>query len=110
MCHGDTSLATFTWQSFTSLPLVNDTAPHQCVNFEKLYKWGSENYIPQLFDKDYLIHPTLGPAYPNGVGSKLGISTKIPDTDEDKAKTKEEHHHKDKGMGMGMDMGMSMGM
>lgn len=41
MCHGDTSLLTLKWAPWTKIPLANFSAPHQCVDWEKLDNWVS---------------------------------------------------------------------
>lgn len=89
MCHGDTQISTYKWEYYTNVPMVNDTAPHQCVGFQTLYNWASENSIAEMFEPGYLVHPTLGLAYPGGEGSKVGVVT--PPTPEEI----EEHHKHD---------------
>jgi len=39
MCHGDTSLLTLKWAPWTKIPLANFSAPHQCVDWERLDGW-----------------------------------------------------------------------
>ncbi|KAH8892918.1 hypothetical protein GQ53DRAFT_584006, partial [Thozetella sp. PMI_491] len=73
LCNGDTQVTTFKWLDWTNFPSVNDTAPHQCVNFEKIDRWSKERSIDNIYDPGYLMHPTLGPAYPDGKGHKLGV-------------------------------------
>jgi hypothetical protein len=68
---------------------VNDTAPHQCVNFQHLYNWARDHSVDRMFEEGYLMHPTLGPAYPNGTGSKVGVV--VPPSEEEQNK----HHEHD---------------
>ncbi len=64
LCHGDIGLITYSWSPLTPKPQANGTA-HQCVNWEKLHTWTKERSV-DMFEKGLLVHPTLGPAYPDG--------------------------------------------
>lgn len=72
MCQGDTQLLTMKWRTDGRVPTANFTMPHKCVNWEGLEDWAASRRISKLIDPGYLIHPTLGPAYPDGKGDKIG--------------------------------------
>ena len=71
MCHGDIGLITFQWTEASRVPVANATT-HECVNWQKLEGWSKENSV-DLF-KLGLVHPTLGPAYPDGEGDIIGAA------------------------------------
>ncbi|KAF4336149.1 hypothetical protein FBEOM_9992 [Fusarium beomiforme] len=72
MCQGDMQLLTMKWRPDGRIPTANFTSPHQCVNWDTLEKWASSRRIVNLMEPGYLIHPTLGPAYPEGHGDLIG--------------------------------------
>ncbi|KAK6846221.1 hypothetical protein PG989_013985 [Apiospora arundinis] len=72
MCHGDVGLMTFEWVEDNLIPLANSTS-HQCVNWEKLDTWTRARSV-DMMKPNWLIHPVLGPAYPDGKGDKLGAA------------------------------------
>ena len=72
MCQGDTQLLTMKWIPEARIPTGNFSSPHKCVNWEKLNSWAASRRIAQLLKPGYLNHPTLGPAYPDGHGDRLG--------------------------------------
>lgn len=78
MCQGDTQLLTMKWSHENSIPIANFTMPHKCVNWENLELWARGRRIEHLMEPDYLVHPTLGAAYPGGHGDIIGefIDTK----------------------------------
>lgn len=71
MCHGDIGLITFHWTETTRLPVANATV-HECVNRQKLDDWTQKNSV-DMFNLG-LVHPTLGPAYPDGKGDNIGAA------------------------------------
>ncbi|CZR59325.1 uncharacterized protein PAC_09217 [Phialocephala subalpina] len=73
MCHGDVGLITFEWSPTNLIPIANATT-HQCVNWEKLDQWTRERSVDML-QPGWLVHPTLGPAFPMGEGDKIGAAT-----------------------------------
>lgn len=73
MCHGDVGLITFEWSPKNLIPVANGTS-HQCVNWEKLDKWTKERTVDML-QPGWLVHPSLGPAYPVGKGDNIGAAT-----------------------------------
>jgi hypothetical protein len=73
MCHGDVGLITFEWSPTNLIPIANGTS-HQCVNWEKLDAWTKERSVDML-QPGWLVHPTLGPAYPSGEGDRIGAAT-----------------------------------
>lgn len=72
MCSGDVQLLTMKWMKTVSIPTANFSMPHKCVNWAKLEEWTSSRKIKHLMDQGYLMHPTLGPAYPGGHGDSIG--------------------------------------
>lgn len=64
LCHGDVGLITYSWNPNHEKPSANTTA-HQCVDWDKLSRWTEERSV-NMFKPGWLVHPTLGPAYPDG--------------------------------------------
>lgn len=67
MCHGDTSLVTFSWINGTDgtgplLPSNRDTSQHACVNWESLDGWAADRRF-DLFRVDLLRKPDVGLSY-----------------------------------------------
>jgi len=79
MCTGDTQLLTMKWASEGRIPTANFTTPHRCVNWPKLDSWAAGRRIDRLMEQGYLVHPTLGPAYPGGHGDIVGELGKLGD-------------------------------
>jgi len=75
MCHGDVGLITFEWKAESRIPVANATT-HQCVDWEKLDKWTKERTV-DMMKPGWLVHPTLGLAYPDGQGDRIG-AVEIP--------------------------------
>lgn len=71
MCHGDIGLITFEWAETSRLPVANATS-HECVNWQKLDDWTRRNSVNPFTLG--LVHPTLGPAYPDGEGDSIGAA------------------------------------
>jgi hypothetical protein len=72
MCHGDIGLITFEWSPTNRIPVANATT-HQCVNWDKLDRWTKDRSL-DMFKPGWLVHPTLGLAYPSGEGDKVGAA------------------------------------
>ncbi|KAI9685222.1 MAG: hypothetical protein M1822_004595 [Bathelium mastoideum] len=70
MCHGDIGLITYEWKEGSRVPVANATS-HQCVNWEKLDRWTKARTV-DMMKPGWLVHPTLGLAYPDGQGDKIG--------------------------------------
>ncbi|KAI0396794.1 hypothetical protein F5Y17DRAFT_417825 [Xylariaceae sp. FL0594] len=71
-CRGDTSIVTMYWGNASPIPVADFDTPHACVDWQAIVDWQLE----RRFDPKkpgYLRHPTLGLAYPDGKGSKLGV-------------------------------------
>ncbi|KAI0016893.1 hypothetical protein F4780DRAFT_635215 [Xylariomycetidae sp. FL0641] len=64
MCHADVGVITFKWSEGSLVPMANATH-HQCANWEKLDKWTKARTV-DMMKPGWLIHPTKGPAYPEG--------------------------------------------
>lgn len=73
MCHGDVGLITFEWSPTNLIPVANATT-HQCVKWDKLDRWTKDRSVDML-KPGWLVHPTLGLAYPEGEGDKIGAAT-----------------------------------
>ena len=71
MCHADVGLITFHWSENTRVPVANATT-HECANRQKLDDWQRKNSV-DMFTLG-LVHPTLGPAYPDGKGDNIGAA------------------------------------
>ncbi|PYH68546.1 oxidase ustYa family protein [Aspergillus vadensis CBS 113365] len=63
MCKADISLLTFTWDSTDRAPKPNFVIEHECANWDKVDKWAEEHRF-DIFDETTLVHPTLGPSFP----------------------------------------------
>ena len=59
MCRGDISLVTFYWEPSTLLPRADFSAPHECVNFDRINQW-SGNHAVDALEPGMLHHPVLG--------------------------------------------------
>lgn len=73
MCHGDVGLITFEWHPKQRIPIANATT-HQCVKWDVLDHWTKERSVDML-KPGWLVHPTLGLAYPTGEGDNIGAAT-----------------------------------
>ncbi|KAF2162248.1 hypothetical protein M409DRAFT_58362 [Zasmidium cellare ATCC 36951] len=71
LCHADTGLITYEWHPTSRIPLANITR-HQCVDWGKLSGWVEQRSVDML-RPGWLIHPTLGAAYPDGEGDRIGV-------------------------------------
>ncbi|OJJ67982.1 hypothetical protein ASPBRDRAFT_660526 [Aspergillus brasiliensis CBS 101740] len=63
MCKADIALLTFTWDPSDRAPKPNFVVEHECANWEKVDKWAEEHRF-DIFDETTLVHPTLGPSFP----------------------------------------------
>ncbi|KAI9748583.1 MAG: hypothetical protein M4579_007183 [Chaenotheca gracillima] len=70
MCHGDAGLITFYWDPSSRIPMANATN-HVCVDWNRLDTWTRSRAV-DMMEPGLLIHPTLGPAYPDGEGDRIG--------------------------------------
>ncbi|BCS12323.1 hypothetical protein ALUC_50369A [Aspergillus luchuensis] len=64
MCKADVSLLTFTWDPTDRAPKPNFVIEHECANWDKVDKWAEEHRF-DIFDENTLVHPTLGPSFPD---------------------------------------------
>lgn len=67
MCHGDVGYMTYHWDMEQPKPFWKP-AEHTCVNWDVLRQWMRERTVP-IHKPGFLVHPSFGPAYPNGVQS-----------------------------------------
>ncbi|KAF4620114.1 hypothetical protein G7Y89_g14709 [Cudoniella acicularis] len=65
MCRGDVSLLTYSWIDGYRRPWPEFGVDHTCHNWDNLIQWAGENFIPSL-KGPILMHPTLGPSWPEG--------------------------------------------
>ncbi|MCJ1251796.1 hypothetical protein MMC30_009034 [Trapelia coarctata] len=72
MCHGDVGLITYEWSPHSRIPVANATT-HECVDWTRLTKWTAENTV-DMMKPGWLVHPTMGPAYPDGQGDTIGAA------------------------------------
>lgn len=77
MCAGDVSLVTMKWSPYLREPIANWTAPHECVNWDNIENW-AEEHVYDVMAPGILVHPTLGPSYPDGKHG-LGVGRIPPD-------------------------------
>ncbi|KAF6234052.1 hypothetical protein HO173_007882 [Letharia columbiana] len=74
MCKADVSLLTFDWVSNDRAPKPNFDIQHECKNWESIDAW-AEDHAFNIFDETILVHPTLGPSFPEAEFKNTG---KIP--------------------------------
>lgn len=80
-CYGDVSLLTMRWYKGSLLPVGNFSSPHECVNFDAIQDW-AKDYTMDMLAPGVLVHPTLGPSFPNGTStSRLGVIAKVDGDD-----------------------------
>lgn len=72
-CQGDSSIITMRWGKHQAIPFGNFTNPHECVNWDSLDNWAKERSV-NVFAPGVLVHPTLGPSFPDGKGSLIGVA------------------------------------
>jgi hypothetical protein len=53
------SIITHMWTDIDSQPIVNQTAPHQCVDFSKVIDYSRDNTV-DVFQENYIVHPKFG--------------------------------------------------
>ncbi|KAF3799187.1 hypothetical protein GCG54_00001226 [Colletotrichum gloeosporioides] len=64
-CRGDISIITHMWTDKDAQPIVNQTAPHQCVDFNKVMEYSRDNAV-DVYQDNYIVHPKFGPSFPHG--------------------------------------------
>ncbi|KAF9877258.1 hypothetical protein CkaCkLH20_05524 [Colletotrichum karsti] len=64
-CRGDVSIITHMWTDKDAQPIVNQTAPHQCVDFERVMEYSRDNTV-DVYQDNYIVHPKFGPSFPHG--------------------------------------------
>lgn len=63
MCQADTTVLTMKWSDYSVRPIGNLTAPHECVNWERLMEWVVPNSRDLTAD-GWLVHPKYGMIVP----------------------------------------------
>ncbi|KAH6640028.1 hypothetical protein BKA67DRAFT_528553 [Truncatella angustata] len=63
MCRGDVSVLTHRWVDGDLLPHVNQSSPHQCVDWSQVMDF-AESASVDVFRKDYIINPETGKRCP----------------------------------------------
>lgn len=58
-CRADVSVITHMWTDRDSQPIVNQTAPHQCVDFSQVIDY-SRKHTVDVFQDNYIVHPKFG--------------------------------------------------
>ncbi|KAI1325219.1 hypothetical protein F5Y16DRAFT_401681 [Xylariaceae sp. FL0255] len=81
MCHGDVTVMPMVWGKSTPIPLGDFSNSHACVNFDKLHEWALERAFTDGKEPGVLVHPKLGPSFPDGQGSTIGFSDEDIDKD-----------------------------
>ncbi|KAL9126805.1 MAG: hypothetical protein Q9217_004200 [Psora testacea] len=74
MCKADVSLLTFDWVDNDRAPKPNFAIEHECHNWDRIEEWAKEHAF-DIFDETTLVHPTLGPSFPETEYKQTG---KIP--------------------------------
>ena len=69
MCRGDVSLITHMWTDIDAQPIVNQTAPHQCIDFSKVVDYARENTV-DVYQDNYIVHPKFGKSIQSTVSLK----------------------------------------
>ncbi|KAF4809384.1 hypothetical protein CGCSCA5_v011466 [Colletotrichum siamense] len=64
-CRGDISIITHMWTDKDAQPIVNQTAPHQCVDFNQVMDYSRDNAV-DVYQDNYIVHPKFGPSFPHG--------------------------------------------
>jgi len=59
MCQGDTTVLTMKWGIHGPLPIGNFSAPHECVNWDRLLEWVEPRAV-DAFAEGVLVHPKFG--------------------------------------------------
>ncbi|KAJ6784147.1 hypothetical protein PWT90_04177 [Aphanocladium album] len=72
MCHADVGMVIYSWQRDKLKPGANGTG-HTCANWGKIAAWTKERTV-DMYKPGLIIHPQLGPAYPDGQNDKEHIS------------------------------------
>ncbi|KAH8690237.1 hypothetical protein BGW36DRAFT_433189 [Talaromyces proteolyticus] len=78
MCKGDVSLVTFSWVPNDRAPKPNFEVEHECVNWQRLDNWAKEHRF-DIFDERTLVHPELGPSFPEAEYKSTGRVPGHPD-------------------------------
>jgi len=65
MCQGDPTIVTMKWGHHGPVPIGNFSAPHECVNWDRLMEWVEPHSMDMLVD-GVLVHPKFGPPFVNG--------------------------------------------
>ncbi|PYI09312.1 hypothetical protein BO78DRAFT_405066 [Aspergillus sclerotiicarbonarius CBS 121057] len=78
MCKADVALLTFSWDPDDRAPKPNFVVEHECANWDKVDKW-AEDHKFDIFDETTLIHPTLGPSFPEAEYKATGRIPGHPD-------------------------------
>ncbi|KAM0802501.1 hypothetical protein BDR22DRAFT_887289 [Usnea florida] len=74
MCKADVSLETFDWVDNNRAPQPHFDIEHECKNWESIDGWARDHAF-DIFNEKTLVHPTLGPSYPEAEFKNKG---KIP--------------------------------
>jgi hypothetical protein len=72
MCHPDITLLTMRWGHRQPIPIGNFSAPHECVAWPRLDAWCEARTV-NVMRPGFMIHPTLGPSFPDGKGVRTGV-------------------------------------
>ncbi|GAB7353816.1 hypothetical protein MBLNU459_g4192t1 [Dothideomycetes sp. NU459] len=65
MCNPDLSLVTFDWLPDYEKPWPNFDGKHECADWGKVHDWAQGRSF-DIFQKGLIVHPELGPSWPNG--------------------------------------------
>lgn len=68
-CRGDVSIITHMWTDINAQPIVNQTAPHQCVDFSKVMDYSRKESV-DVYQENYIVHPKFGKSHRTGLGNQ----------------------------------------
>ncbi|RAH40200.1 oxidase ustYa family protein [Aspergillus brunneoviolaceus CBS 621.78] len=94
MCKADVALLTFTWDPNDRAPKPNFVVDHECANWDMVDNWAKEHAF-DIFDETTLVHPTLGPSFPEKEYKATGKIPGHPDFHPNEYHGGEMHHHHD---------------
>ncbi|KAI8626640.1 hypothetical protein F5Y19DRAFT_445614 [Xylariaceae sp. FL1651] len=74
MCHADVSVTTYWWGEGSPLPVADFETPHACADWDAISEFQRSRLFKPM-EPGVLKHPLYGPAFPDGDGDKIGVTT-----------------------------------
>ncbi|TDZ48275.1 H/ACA ribonucleoprotein complex subunit NOP10 [Colletotrichum trifolii] len=75
-CRGDVSIITHMWTDKDSQPIVNQTAPHQCVDFDKVMDYSRDQSV-DVYQENYIVHPKFELQYADNLLTPTTTSSNV---------------------------------